>query len=154
MLDMHQKAYIVQSMYWWSKRSPVQTNIRIECSFSPLTGLSGLVAWVKGQFLVQPVLVPERCVESIVIKSCEKLLHLFVFMLLRWSLSYTVAWPVWQCASLVQDLIHGFHLLAWSATFLIARLADGAEQQMDMAHLTWYCGTYQWVSCPAYLDSL
>lgn len=44
MLEMHQKAYIAQSMYWWSKRSRVQTNTRVECSLSPLTGFSGLVA--------------------------------------------------------------------------------------------------------------
>lgn len=59
------------------------TNIRVECSLSPLTALSGLGAWAQGQFLVQlPVLVPERCVQSIVRKSYEKqwLLHLFVFI--------------------------------------------------------------------------
>lgn len=96
MLEMHQKAYIAQSMYWWSKQSCVQTNIRVECSLSPLTGLS-LVAWAESQFLVQlPVLVPERCVESIVRKGYGKqwLLHLFVFRLLLSSLSYTAAWPV------------------------------------------------------------
>lgn len=87
MLEMNQKAYIAQSMYWWSRRT--NRSIRVDCSLSPLPGLSGLVAWAEGQILAQlPVFVPD----SIVIKTYEKLLHLFVLMLL--SLSYPVAWPV------------------------------------------------------------